>query len=647
MDSDSYRERLYDVFADPNRETQEKIVRALEIGSDYLGLPIGFFTRIEDGIQEIVQATGDHPLIQPGEQCPLRDAYCKRTIELESPFATHDAAASSIDEQAIQTFGLGTYIGAKVVVNDEIYGTVCFADDDEREEPFSETEEVFQELLAKLVSSELERDAYEREIEKQNERLRREKRRFEGIAETSFDILFRLDLDAKFTYVSAAVERILGYDPDELVGEPFVDFMTEPSAEEAMVGYVDVLDEQRVARMELDFLDQSGTVVVIEINATPVTDGGEVVGIQGVGRDVTDRKEREQELRVKNRAMEEAQVGISIADVRKPDNPLVYVNHGFERVTGYPAAEATGQNCRFLQGEATDPEAVGRLRSAIDAGDPVTVELINYRKDGSPFWNQVRLAPIEDDGGTLSHYLGFQNDVTERKRTEELIQLLNRVLRHNLRNDLNAILGWNGERQRSVETGTDAEDRIQHIAQELVELSERARELEQYARGDRDPRRLDPDALVTAVLESHRDAFAGATIERTIRTETDICAGPELRRAVSELVENAIKHDPSTTPRVTIDVADDGGWIELTVTDDGPGIDEMEAAVISAGNETALQHGSGLGLWLVNWIVTRYGGSFRIGADDDGGTTATIRLPGIDADESVASVARRPTVLFR
>jgi PAS domain S-box-containing protein len=647
MDSDSYREQLYDVFADPNRETEEKIARALEIGSDYLNLPIGFLTRIDDGIQEIVQATGDHHLIQPGEQCPLRDAYCKRTIELENPFATHDAAASSIDEQAIQTFGLGTYIGAKVLVNDEIYGTVCFAADDEREEPFSEAEEVFQELLAKLVSSELERDAYEREIEKQNERLRREKRRFEGIAETSFDILFRLDLDAKFTYVSAAVERILGYDPDALVGEPFVDFMTDPSAEKAVAGYVDVLDDQGVARMELDFLDQSGTVVVIEVNATPVTSGGEVVGIQGVGRDVTERKEREQELRVKNRAIEEAQVGITIADVRKPGEPLVYVNRGFERVTGYSAAEATGQNCRFLQGAATDPDAVSRLRSAIEAGDPVTVELINYRKDGTPFWNQVRLAPVEGDGGTLSHYLGFQNDVTERKRTEELIQLLNRVLRHNLRNDLNAILGWNRERQRSVEIGTDAEDRIEHIAQELVELSDRARELEQYARGDRDPQRLAPDALVAAVLEGHRDAFAGATIERTIRTSTDICAGPELRRAVSELVENAIKHDPSPTPRVAIDVADDGDWIELTVRDDGPGIDEMEAGVIASGNETALQHGSGLGLWLVNWIVTRYGGSFRIGAAADGGTTATIRLPGIDADESVASVARRPTVLFR
>ncbi|RLM57362.1 PAS domain S-box protein [Halobellus sp. Atlit-31R] len=646
MSSDSYRERLYDVFADPDRETDEKIARALEIGSEFLGLPIGFFTRIDDGILEIVQSTGEHPLLQPGEQCPIEEAYCQQTVKLDEPFATHDAAASSISERAVEMLGLGTYIGAQIVVNDELYGTVCFADEDERDDPFSEAEEVFQELLAKLVSSELERGTYEREIERRNEQLKREKQRFEGIAEASFDILFRLDLDAEFTYVSSAAERILGNDPEEVIGQPLTQLMTDEAAEKAVAGYSRILDGEEVARMELDFLDQSGEVVVLEVNATPVTEDGEIVGVQGVGRDITARKERQRELRVKNRAIEEAQVGISIADLREPDNPLVYVNNGFERLTGYDAVEATGRNCRFLQGEATDPEKVSRLRSAIDAGEPVSVEIVNYRKDGTPFWNRARLAPVENDAGTVTHYLGFQDDITERKRTSELIQLLNRVLRHNLRNDLNAILGWNGERRAGSISEKRPEDRVDDIARELVELSERARELEQYARGDRTPQRLAPDPLVSAVVTGQRNADPAATIEQTVRTERDICAGPELRRAVRELVENAVKHADSPAPQVAIDVADAGEWIELTVVDDGPGIDEMEAAVISSGNETALQHGSGLGLWLVNWIVTRYGGSFRIHTGDEG-TTATIRLPAIDDTESVASVARRPTVLFR
>lgn len=82
MDSVAYREQLHDLFADLNEPVEWKIDRALELGTEYLSLPLGFFTRIEDGTQEIVQSRGDHPLIRPGETCPLDDAYCRRTIEI-------------------------------------------------------------------------------------------------------------------------------------------------------------------------------------------------------------------------------------------------------------------------------------------------------------------------------------------------------------------------------------------------------------------------------------------------------------------------------------------------------------------------------------------------------------------------------------
>ncbi|MFB6122272.1 MAG: PAS domain S-box protein [Haloferacaceae archaeon] len=650
MESGAFRERLYEVFADADRDVGERIERALEVGSDYLDLPLGFFTRIEDETQEIVHVTGRHELIRPGETCPLRDAYCRRTIERDGALAVQNAADSVIDQRAIETFDLGTYIGAKVVVDDEVYGTVCFADHDERDAPFTETEELFLELLAKLVGWALEQRAYERDLREQNAHLERQKQRFQGIAENSFDVLFRVDLDARFTYVSSAVERVLGYDPERLTGETIDEFMTERSAEDAAAVYSRVLDGERVENLELDFLDREGTVVVLEVNATPITDDGDVVGAQGVGRDLTARKEQERELRMKTRAMDEAAVGISIADLHQPDEPLVYVNDGFERITGYDADDALGRNCRFLQGDATDPEAVDRLRAAIDAGESVTVELINYRRDESPFWNRVQLDPVFDETGTRSHYLGFQEDVTGRRRNEQLIRLLNRVLRHNLRNDMTALVGW-AEMIHSGDADDvrDAAARIERISRDLVALSEHARELERHAHYERSPQRLDPSDLVADIAATHRDRFPKATIDVTVRTDRGICAGTELERAVAELVENAVKHASSSEPTVAISVTDDAEWVELAVVDDGPGIDGMEIETVSTGSETALQHGSGLGLWLVNWIVTRYGGSFQVearGADGTEGTTATVRLPAIDDDTSVEAAARRPTVLF-
>lgn len=121
---------------------------------------------------------------------------------------------------------------------------------------------------------------------------------------------------------------------------------------------------------------------------------------------------------VKERAMDEAPVGIAITDPDREDNPLVYVNDAFERVTGYAADEVVGRNCRLLQGEGTQEERVAEFRDAIDASEPVTVELLNYRADGEAFWNQVTVAPLYDEAGELINFVGFQNDVTRRKEAE-------------------------------------------------------------------------------------------------------------------------------------------------------------------------------------------------------------------------------------
>lgn len=148
----------------------------------------------------------------------------------------------------------------------------------------------------------------------------------------------------------------------------------------------------------------------------------------------------EEELELKERAMDEAPVGITISDPESPDNPLIYLNDRFEEMTGYPKDEVLGRNCRFLQGEDSDPETVADMRDAIDAGESVSVELINYRKNGTPFWNKIDIAPILDDSGDISHFVGFQTDVTERKEAEFQVQRERENLEH-LVDRINGVLG--------------------------------------------------------------------------------------------------------------------------------------------------------------------------------------------------------------
>lgn len=650
MDASAAREDLYHVFSDPERALDEQIPAALEIGRSFLDLPVGFLTRIDGGTQEIEYALGGHELIQPGETCPLNKAYCRRTVEAESLLAVDSVATSSeVTDVAYETFGLGTYIGAKITTEGDVYGTVCFAARTEREQPFTDAEKLFLEILARLIGQALVRQQYERAVRDRNERLEQEKQRFKGIAENSFDILFRLDAAGQFSYVSPAVERVLGYSPADLTGSPFVEYLTADTESAAVAAYDDVLRGEIVEQLELEFLDVTGDTVTIEVNATPVIEDGDAVGIQGVGRDITARKARERELRMKTRAMDEAEIGISIADARQPENPLLYINKGFERLTGYSASRVLGENCRFLQGDATDPSTTARMSAHLEANDPITVEILNYRADETPFWNKLRVNPIEDDSGEVTHYLGFQSDVTDRKRTEQLVGLLNRVLRHNLRNDMNIILGYADLAQTATtDSQTEFIDQIHEAAEGLLDVSEQAQTLEELAQRERTPERIHPDELLTEIVATQRAQVPEATIDVELDTDLAVCAGRELNTAVSELVENALQHNSSSQPWVSIEVQQTGDWIELSVVDDGPGIDEMEIDVIATGQETPLKHGIGLGLWLVNWVVTRYGGSFQIQArPDTAGTEATIRLPAIAAGETVKDVAQPPTTLFR
>ncbi len=113
--------------------------------------------------------------------------------------------------------------------------------------------------------------------------------------------------------------------------------------------------------------------------------------------------------------MDASRNGILISDAVDPDQPIRYVNPAFERITGYSAEEAVGRNCRFLQGDDTAQPEIETLRNALQKGDPCTVQLRNYRKNGSMFWNSLSIAPVRNDTGSITHFIGIQNDITKLK----------------------------------------------------------------------------------------------------------------------------------------------------------------------------------------------------------------------------------------
>jgi PAS domain S-box-containing protein len=356
-------------------------------------------------------------------------------------------------------------------------------------------------------------------------------------------------------------------------------------------------------------------------------EGEEFDGSVGILRDISEDVEQREELETKTRALDEAPVGITITDPELPDNPMVYVNDRFVEMTGYDRDYAVGVNCRFLQGPDTDEAAVSTLRDAIAAEEPTSVELLNYRQDGTEFWNRVSIAPITDAGGRVTEWVGFQEDITEFKTREAALKRQNErldsfasIVSHDLRNPLNVAQGRvelaettadeDAEIDEHLDATAAALDRIESIIDHTLTL---AREGETV--GD-----TEPVSLATVATDSWETVETGAAT-LTVETDREVSADPDrLRNLFENLARNAVEH---AGPDVTIRVGDlDDGFY---VADDGPGIPESVADDLFQPGQSSAEGNTGFGLAIVQEIASAHGWTVEATASDEGGARFEIR----------------------
>ena len=199
-------QRLHELASTTDLEPMEKVSEILEVGRDHLEVDIGFLTNIENDTQEIIEAAGDHPEIQPGKVAPLDEAYCRRTIGREDPLAVDNAIGEGWeDDPAYERYGLACYLGATIRVGEEEFGTVCFADRETRETSFSEAEQTFIDLVTDWVSFVLTRREYD-------ETLRARGRQLSGILERSRSLMQARSREEVSKLMAAAARDVLGYD---------------------------------------------------------------------------------------------------------------------------------------------------------------------------------------------------------------------------------------------------------------------------------------------------------------------------------------------------------------------------------------------------------------------------------------------------
>ncbi|ACV47684.1 MULTISPECIES: histidine kinase N-terminal 7TM domain-containing protein [Halomicrobium] len=259
---------------------------------------------------------------------------------------------------------------------------------------------------------------------------------------------------------------------------------------------------------------------------------------------------------------------------------------------------------------------------------------LSLESEGEVRYYDVRVAGLSRAYGVLSGRVVSLRDVTERRQREQQLDVLNRLLRHNLRNDLNVVRG-NAELLEAAVSGAEHDriDQITSTTDDLVATSDKiGRIADAVERDERSPIELCSE--LDAVVRDVGPRFPDGTVTVDCPEPISVTAGSSLWTALEELVDNALRHGgdaPNVTVRVAESVADRQARVD--VIDDGPGIDEAEIAAVTSGGETALHHASGVGLWLVTWVVRGYGGTIDFDVED--GTTVTVRLPRADGAVSV------------
>jgi PAS domain S-box-containing protein len=506
--------------------------------------------------------------------------------------------------------------------------------------------------------------------------LRLSEERFRLLSKATSDVVWEWDLASNALTWNEGITALLGYEREE-IGTTIesVQQLIHPDDLPAVNAAIEAAltsgaeswsAEYRVGRRDGGY--------------TPVLDSGYIIRdaegrpvrlLSGM-KDLTERRRAEESLLLRNRAIQAASQGILVTDPHQPDNPIVFANLGFERLTGYAPDEMLGRNCRFLQGPDSDPDTIGEIRAAVAAARSCSVEILNYRKDGTTFWNELSISPVLDTAGQLTHFVGVQTDVTERRRLEDQYRQAQKMeavgrlaggVAHDFNNLLTVISGYSEMLLARPHMDAATRDSVVAIRTAGEQAASLTRQLLGFSRKSLvQPTVLDLNAVVTQTTSLLR-RLIGEDIELTTRLDPALAPVKmdpgQLDQVLMNLAVNARDAMPSggTLTVETSNVAAGsphgearvdcaaGPHVLLAVTDSGCGMTpEVMARIFEPFFTTkAVGRGTGLGLATVFGIVEQGGGCIHVSSEPDHGTTFRLYLPAVAEPSAVEPGADVPT----
>ena len=428
------------------------------------------------------------------------------------------------------------------------------------------------------------------------------------------DAVFAFDTDWCFTYLNEPAESMHGQPASELVGQCVWEVYPEASKSEFYDRYHEAMERQEQLSVKNYF---EAWDCWYEEHLYPSTDG-----LLVVSRDVTEVVESRHRLSNYKRAIESASDLIIAVDL---DERCLFANNAYLEYLGLDHDVVIGEPL----GDVLTESIYQNIKPNVDAA--LAGETVHYRMSRPHSTESERIFDIQyyplEFKGKITGAVGILRDVTGREERNRHLLVLNRVLRHNLRNDLTVIRGL----AEHISETADAEiagaaEKITSGSDDILAMSEKGRVITNILT---EQPRLEEFDLVEELREIKRSA--SGSISTDLPDSLCVRAIPEVTKAFEELVNNAIAHTDRPDSKVSVSVTHTNGIVQVTVADDGPGIDDVHRTILESGlTPDSLEHGSGLGMWLVYWAVRRSHGEILVQIGEPRGTRVTIELKSVD-----------------
>lgn len=476
-----------------------------------------------------------------------------------------------------------------------------------------------------------------------SERKARERalRRFERAVESAGQAIYITDPDGTIEYVNPAFEEVTGYSPHEAVGENPRILKSGQMPQSFYADLWETITAGEIWEAEFTNRHKDGSIYHAHQTISPITDdAGEIEGFAAIQADTTERLKREETLRERTErldlALEGAELGVWDWDMQTNE---VYRDEQWAAQLGYEPGEIGD---RFADWEAfIHPEDRATHDRALDAHVSGETEYYHCEcrvrtKSGDWKWIKNVGKIVEWDGDTPIRAVGIHEDVDEGRRVREqlaqnndMLEAIDRVLRHNLHNDMNVVAGYAATIQAQGEGPVARQaETIVETSRSLLETVDKERRITQLLTESNPSETFDLVPVLGRVVEGLQERYPEATIESDLPDTLVVTAIRKVEQAIEEVIENAIIHAPKSSPSVEISAERAHGSVRLRIADDGPGIPAMEQEVLTSGAEaTPLYHGSGLGLWFVNLVVGHSEGELRFAANEPRGSIVTMQLP--------------------